>query len=54
MITSVSQVADAMELVTTILLKLYLKEVAGLGPGPHQRSSAVVGTTPRRQEQEPE
>jgi hypothetical protein len=44
---------DAMEMVTTIL-KLYLKEDVGLRPGPCQRRNAVVGTTPRRQEQEPE
>jgi hypothetical protein len=41
---------DSIELVTTILLKLYLNEVDGRGHRPRQRGRVVIGTTPPRQD----
>jgi hypothetical protein len=47
---------DSTELVTTILLKLYLNEVDGRGHGPgrghrpRQRGRVVIGTTAPRQD----
>jgi hypothetical protein len=49
-----SRADDLRELVPTILRKLYLKEVAGLGPGPRWCGGAVVGTCTEEAGQEPE
>jgi hypothetical protein len=38
----VSRVGEATGLVSTLLLRLYLKEVTGLGLGPHRRGGAVM------------
>jgi hypothetical protein len=48
--TRLSQVGESAELVSTTLLELYLNDVVGRCPGPHQHGGAVIGTVPLRHE----